>query len=138
MAMRLLSPSTAPPHFPSPGTKPPSSAAAAAASSSSYFSLRLRRARAAAATAGAAAAGGPERDGGRFEREAMGGAFDRGLAEIAKKVPLFEPATDGELAAAAGERPLPINLELWLYRVKVHTRKFEFAEAEKLLDKVRT
>ena len=41
-----------------------------------------------------------------------------------------------ELAAAAGERPLPINLELWLYRAKVHTRKFEFPEAEKLLDKV--
>jgi len=65
-------------------------------SSSSYFSLRLRRARAAAAAgAAAAAAGGPERDGGRFEGEAMGGAFDRGLAEIARKVPLFEPATDG-------------------------------------------
>ena len=106
-------------------------------SSSSYFSLRLRRARAAAAAgAAAAAAGGPERGGGRFEGEAMGGAFDRGLAEIAKKVPLFEPATDGELAAAASERPLPINLELWLYRAKVHTRKFEFPEAEKLLDKV--
>ncbi|CAL4914077.1 unnamed protein product [Urochloa decumbens] len=134
MAMRLLYPSAPPPHFPSPGPRPLASAAAALSSSSSYFSLRLRRARAAAA-AGAAAAGGPERDGGRFEGQAMGGAFDRGLAEIAKKVPLFEPATDGELAAAAGERPLPINLELWLYRVKVHTRKFEFPEAEKLLDK---
>ncbi|XP_062211025.1 protein high chlorophyll fluorescent 107-like [Phragmites australis] len=130
MAMRLLSPSTPPPLFPNPGPKPPASAAAA----SSYFSLRLRRARAAAA-AGVVAAGVPERDGGRFEGEAMGGAFDRGLAEIARKVPLFEPATDGELAAAAGERPLPINLELWLYRAKVHTRKFEFPEAEKLLDK---
>nr|CAB3501037.1 unnamed protein product [Digitaria exilis] len=138
MAMRLLPPSAPPPHLPSPAPKPPPSAGAAlcssSSSSSSYFSLRLRRARAAAA-AGAAAAGGPERDGGRFEGGAMGGAFDRGLAEIAKKVPLFEPATDGELAAAAGERPLPINLELWLYRVKVHTRKFEFTEAEKLLDK---
>ncbi|KAL6902258.1 hypothetical protein ACP4OV_005134 [Aristida adscensionis] len=133
MAMRLLSPSAPPPAFPSSGPKPPSTAAAA---SSPYFSLRLRRARAAAvAGAGAAAAGGPERDGGRFEGEAMGGAFDRGLAEIARKVPLFEPAGDGELAAAAGERPLPINLELWLYRIKVHTRKYEFAEAEKLLNK---
>jgi hypothetical protein len=88
--------------------------------------------------AGAAAARGPDRDGGRFEGEAMGGAFDRGLADIARKVPLFEPAGDGELAAAAGEKPLPINLELWLYRAKVHTRKFEFPEAEKLLDKVST
>lgn len=132
MAMRLLSPSTPPPLFPSPGPKAPASISA---SSSSNFSVRLRRARAASAAAGAAAAGGSDRDGGRFEGEAMSGAFDRGLAEIARKVPLFEPAADGELAAAAGERPLPINLELWLYRVKVHTRKFEFPEAEKLLDK---
>ncbi|TVU47297.1 hypothetical protein EJB05_06892 [Eragrostis curvula] len=130
MAMRLVSPATSPHVFTSPGSKAPACAVAAAA----CFSLRLRRARA-AAVAGAAAAGGPDRDGGRFEGEAMGGAFDRGLADIAKKVPLFEPAGDGELAAAAGEKPLPINLELWLYRVKVHTRKFEFPEAEKLLDK---
>jgi hypothetical protein len=136
MAMRLLSPSTPPPRFPSPGQKAPASISA---SSSSYFSVRLRRARAAAAAAaGAAAAGGSDRRSGRFEGEAMSGAFDRGLAEIARKVPLFEPTADGELAAAAGERPLPINLELWLYRVKVHTRKFEFPEAEKLLDKVST
>ncbi|EMS57062.1 PsbB mRNA maturation factor Mbb1, chloroplastic [Triticum urartu] len=58
------------------------------------------------------------------------------MEEIAKKVPLFEPAM-GEPAATA-ERPLPINLELWLHRAKVHTRKYEFAEAEKLLNKVRT
>jgi len=135
MAMRLLPPSTPPPLFPSPGPKAPASVSAP---SFSYFSVRLRRARAASAAAGAAAAGGSDRDGGRFEGEAMSGAFDRGLAEIARKVPLFEPAADGELAAAAGERPLPINLELWLYRVKVHTRKFEFPEAEKLLDKVST
>jgi hypothetical protein len=58
------------------------------------------------------------------------------MEEIAKKVPLFEPAGVGEPAATAG-RPLPINLELWLHRAKVHTRKYEFAQAEKLLDKVR-
>ncbi|WVZ56705.1 hypothetical protein U9M48_007199 [Paspalum notatum var. saurae] len=131
MAMRLLSPSTPPPLFPSPSPKP--HASALSSSSPSLLSLRLRRAAAAAGVP--AAAGGPERDGGRFEGEAMGGAFDRGLAEIARKVPLFEPATDGERAAAAGKRPLPINLELWLYRAKVHTRKFEFAEAEKLINK---
>lgn len=135
MAMRLVSPATPPQLFPNPGPKPPSCAVAAAAAV--CFSLRLRRARA-AAVAGAAAVGGPDRDGGRFDGEAMGGAFDRGLADIARKVPLFEPTGDGNLAAAAGEKPLPINLELWLYRAKVHTRKFEFPEAEKILDKVRT
>ncbi|GJN31267.1 hypothetical protein PR202_gb19647 [Eleusine coracana subsp. coracana] len=132
MVMRLVSPATPPQLFPNPGPKPPACAVAVAAAA--CFSLRLRRARA-AAVAGAAAAGGPDRDGGRFEGEAMGGAFDRGLAVIARKVPLFEPAGEGDLAAAAGEKPLPINLELWLYRAKVHTRKFEFPEAEKLLDK---
>ncbi|GJN08065.1 hypothetical protein PR202_ga25953 [Eleusine coracana subsp. coracana] len=132
MAMRLVSPATPPQLFPNPGPKPPACSVAVAAAA--CFSLRLRRARA-AAVAGAAAAGGPDRDGGRFEGEAMGGAFDRGLADIARKVPLFEPTGEGDLAAAAGEKPLPINLELWLYRAKVHTRKFEFPEAEKLLDK---
>lgn len=127
--MRLFSSSPPPPLFPNPSTKP-----AAAAS----FSLRLRRARAAAA-ASSAAAGGPERDGGGYEGEAIGaGVFDRGMAEIARKVPLFEPARGDPATAAAGERPLPINLELWLYRAKVHTRKYEFADAEKLLNKVRT
>ena len=116
MAMRLFSSSPPPPPLPGPATTKASSAAA-------LFFLRLRRGRPAAA-----AGGGPERDG--------EGPFDRRMEEIAKKVPLFEPAM-GEPAATAG-RPLPINLELWLHRAKVHTRKYEFAEAEKLLNKVRT
>lgn len=119
MAMRLFSSSPPPPAFPGPATTKTSYAAA-------LFSLRLRRARPVAA--GAASAGGPERDG--------EGPFDRRMEEIAKKVPLFEPAM-GEPAATA-ERSLPINLELWLHRAKVHTRKYEFADAEKLLNKVRT
>ncbi|VAH90240.1 unnamed protein product [Triticum turgidum subsp. durum] len=113
MAMRLFSSSPPPPPLPGPATTKASSAAA-------LFFLRLRRGRPAAA-----AGGGPERDG--------EGPFDRRMEEIAKKVPLFEPAM-GEPAATA-ERPLPINLELWLHRAKVHTRKYEFAEAEKLLNK---
>jgi hypothetical protein len=87
------------------------------------------------AASAAAAAGGPERGAGGYEGDAEGegssGAFDRGMSEIARKVPLFEPAR-------GGERPLPINLELWLYRAKVHTRKYEFADAEKLLNQVRS
>ncbi|KAE8810755.1 PsbB mRNA maturation factor Mbb1, chloroplastic [Hordeum vulgare] len=116
MAMRLFSSSPPPPPLPGPATAKASSAAA-------LFSLRLRRGR--PVDAAAAAGGGPERDG--------EGPFDRRMEEIAKKVPLFEPAM-GEPAATA-ERPLPINLELWLHRAKVHTRKYEFAEAEKLLNK---
>lgn len=95
----------------------------------------------AVAASAAAAAGGPERGAGGYEGDAEGegssGAFDRGMSEIARKVPLFEPAR-GDAAAVAGERPLPINLELWLYRAKVHTRKYEFADAEKLLNQVRS
>uniref|UniRef100_A0A0D9VT87 Uncharacterized protein n=1 Tax=Leersia perrieri TaxID=77586 RepID=A0A0D9VT87_9ORYZ len=133
MAMRLFpySPPKPPPLFPSPSARAPPSAPP--------FSLRIRRARlsAFAAAAAAAAMGGPERDAGGYEVEAEGGgsgAFERGMAEIARNVPLFEPSRD-DAAAVAGERPLPINLELWLYRAKVHTRKYEFPDAEKLLNK---
>ncbi|BAS83839.1 Os03g0308800 [Oryza sativa Japonica Group] len=132
MAMRLFPSSSPlpppPPLLPSPSAKAPPSAPFS-------LSLRLRRARVAASAA--AAAGGPERGAGGYEGDAEGegssGAFDRGMSEIARKVPLFEPAR-GDAAAVAGERPLPINLELWLYRAKVHTRKYEFADAEKLLN----
>ncbi|XP_003561694.1 protein high chlorophyll fluorescent 107 [Brachypodium distachyon] len=118
MAMRLFSSSPPPPLLSGPNT-------------TALFSIRLRRAR---PLVSAAAAGGPERDGGRYDAEAVGvGPFDRRMEEIAKKVPLFEPAM-GEPPAAA-DRPLPINLELWLHRAKVHTRKYEFTDAEKLLDK---
>ncbi|XP_051181513.1 protein high chlorophyll fluorescent 107 [Lolium perenne] len=113
MAMRLFSSSSPPPPLlSSPATKISSPAA--------LSSLRLRRARPAAA--------------GREDEAAGAGPFDRRMEEIAKKVPLFEPAGVGEPAATAA-RPLPINLELWLHRAKVHTRKYEFAHAEKLLDK---
>lgn len=130
MAMRLFPSSSPlpppPPLLPSPSAKAPPSAPFS-------LSLRLRRARVAASAA--AAAGGPERGAGGYEGDAEGegssGAFDRGMSEIARKVPLFEPAR-------GGERPLPINLELWLYRAKVHTRKYEFADAEKLLNQVRS
>ncbi|OAY76714.1 Protein high chlorophyll fluorescent 107, partial [Ananas comosus] len=59
--------------------------------------------------------------------------IDRGLSEFAKKMPIFEPERVG--GAAAEEKPLPINLELGLYRAKVLTRCFEYKEAEKILVK---
>ncbi|KAG8096248.1 hypothetical protein GUJ93_ZPchr0013g37978 [Zizania palustris] len=124
MAMRLFPSSPTPPIFQSPSAK----------ASAAPFSIRLHRARAAAAFA--AAAGEPGRDTAGYEEEAVGGVnepFGRGMVEIARKVPLFEPARVD--AAASGERPLPINLELWLYRAKVHTRKYEFSDAEKVLNK---
>ncbi|XP_020103524.1 protein high chlorophyll fluorescent 107 [Ananas comosus] len=59
--------------------------------------------------------------------------IDRGLSEFAKKMPIFEPERVG--GAAAEEKPLPINLELGLYRAKVLTRCFEYKEAENILVK---
>jgi hypothetical protein len=126
MAMRLFSSSPPRPLLSSPATTRTSSSAA-------LFSLRLPRARPVAV---AVAGGLPEREGDEEAAAGAGRPFDRRMEEIAKKVPLFEPEM-GEPAATAG-RPLPINLELWLHRAKVHTRKYEFADAEKLLDKVRT
>jgi hypothetical protein len=124
MAMRLFSSSPPRPLLSTP--------AATKTSSAALFSFRLPRARPVAV---AVAGGLPEREGDE-EAAAGAGPFDRRMEEIAKKIPLFEPEM-GEPAATAG-RPLPINLELWLHRAKVHTRKYEFADAEKLLDKVRT
>ncbi|XP_072981289.1 protein high chlorophyll fluorescent 107 [Typha angustifolia] len=64
------------------------------------------------------------------ERSSNSSKIDEGLSEFAKRMPIFEPE---RISGAAEERPLPINLELGLYRAKVLTRNFEFKEAEKIL-----
>ncbi|KAM0984776.1 hypothetical protein ACFX2I_012056 [Malus domestica] len=58
--------------------------------------------------------------------------LDAGLAELAKKMPIFEPE-----AAESGvkEKPLAVNLDLALYRAKILTRNFRYAEAEQILEK---
>lgn len=56
--------------------------------------------------------------------------IDEGLAEFAKKIPIFEPE---RVDVAPEERPLAINLELGLYRAKVLTRNFRFKQAEEIL-----
>lgn len=60
-------------------------------------------------------------------------ALDAGLSKFAKKMPIFEPERV-ELSSEA--KPLAVNLELALYRAKVLARSFQFAEAEKILNKV--
>ncbi|MQL80303.1 hypothetical protein Taro_012775 [Colocasia esculenta] len=59
--------------------------------------------------------------------------IDAGLNEFAKKMPMFEPLE--RVGAAQEDRPLGVNLELWLYRAKVLTRDFQFGEAGKILRK---
>lgn len=61
-------------------------------------------------------------------------ALDAGLAELAKKMPLFEPEQKAE--SGVKEKPLSVNLDLALYRAKILTRNYRYAEAEKLLEKV--
>lgn len=56
-----------------------------------------------------------------------------GLSEFARKMPIFEPA---ERVGGSAEKPLPINLELALYRAKVLARNFRYEEAEEILGKV--
>ncbi|XAR69605.1 hypothetical protein NMG60_11001259 [Bertholletia excelsa] len=58
--------------------------------------------------------------------------IDAGLSEFAKKMPIFEPE---RVESSSGERPLTVNLDLALYRAKVLARKFQYSEAEKILQK---
>ena len=60
--------------------------------------------------------------------------IDSGLNDFAKKMPMFEPLERVE--AGRDGTPLPVNLELWLYRAKVQTRNFQFDDAERILRKV--
>uniref|UniRef100_A0A1D1YCP5 PsbB mRNA maturation factor Mbb1, chloroplastic n=2 Tax=Anthurium amnicola TaxID=1678845 RepID=A0A1D1YCP5_9ARAE len=59
--------------------------------------------------------------------------IDAGLSEFAKKMAIFEPLE--RVGEGREERPLGVNLELWLYRIKVMTRNFQFDEAERILRK---
>ena len=58
------------------------------------------------------------------DRSNSAAVIDAGLAEFAKKMPMFEP----------GERA--VNLDLALYKAKILARKFRFQEAEDILKKV--
>ncbi|KAK7291713.1 hypothetical protein RIF29_07081 [Crotalaria pallida] len=59
-------------------------------------------------------------------------AIDAGLKKFAKKMPIFEPA---RVESDSKERPLTVNLDLALYRAKILTRKFQYEEAESILQK---
>lgn len=60
-------------------------------------------------------------------------ALDAGLSELAKNMPIFEPEQKAE--SGVKEKPLSVNLDLALYRAKILTRNYRYAEAEKLLEK---
>ncbi|KAK7264712.1 hypothetical protein RJT34_32322 [Clitoria ternatea] len=55
-------------------------------------------------------------------------AIDLGLANFAKKMPMFEPKR-----VESKGKPLGVNLDLALYRAKVLGRRFRYDEAEALL-----
>lgn len=63
-------------------------------------------------------------------------AIDAGLAKFAKKMPIFEPGERVE--SSSQEKPLMVNLDLALYKAKVLSRSYRFAEAEEILRKVWT
>ncbi|KAG5559822.1 hypothetical protein RHGRI_003200 [Rhododendron griersonianum] len=60
--------------------------------------------------------------------------IDERLSKFAKKMPIFEPETRVELSPGE-EKPLLVNLDLALYRVKILTRKFQYDEAQNILQK---
>ncbi|KAL6190866.1 hypothetical protein ACLB2K_037260 [Fragaria x ananassa] len=68
------------------------------------------------------------------DAEAAPSPLDLGLAEFAKKIAIFEP-DDGDAASEPKEKPLKVNLDLALYRAKILTRNYRYAEAQQLLEK---
>lgn len=71
------------------------------------------------------------------DEESKSTAIDIGLNEFAKKIPIFEPEERAEYLSESQEKPLTVNLDLALYRAKVLTRNYRYAEAEDILQKVR-
>ena len=69
------------------------------------------------------------------DEESKSRVIDVGLAKFAKKMPIFEP--DERVGSSSPmERPLTVNLDLALYRAKVLARRYRYAEAEQILQKV--
>ncbi|KAJ7980390.1 PsbB mRNA maturation factor Mbb1 [Quillaja saponaria] len=66
------------------------------------------------------------------EDELKSSAIDAGLTEFAKKMPMFAPE---RVDSDSKEKPLTVNLDLALYRVKVLTRNFKYKQAEEILQK---
>ncbi|KAF8401318.1 hypothetical protein HHK36_012252 [Tetracentron sinense] len=71
-------------------------------------------------------------DGDDAEDRLPSSAIDVSLSKFAKKMPIFEPE---RVELSSEEKPLAVNLELALYRAKVLGRKYQFEEADKILQK---
>ncbi|GAB4850797.1 hypothetical protein Ancab_030097 [Ancistrocladus abbreviatus] len=69
-------------------------------------------------------------DGGR--KEAL--PIDASLEKFAKKLGMFEPS-GGRGESGPEEKPLSVNLDLALYRVKILTRNYQYQDAEDILQK---
>ncbi|OIT32882.1 PREDICTED: protein high chlorophyll fluorescent 107 [Nicotiana attenuata] len=67
-----------------------------------------------------------------LEEQSSSSSFplDDGLRKFAKKMPIFEP---NRLESGSGVKPLKVNLDLALYRAKILARKYQYADAEKIL-----
>nr|GMD30989.1 protein high chlorophyll fluorescent 107 [Ipomoea batatas] len=59
-------------------------------------------------------------------------SIDAGLSRFARKMPIFEP---DRVESTSGEKILKVNLDLALYKAKLLARNFQYAEAEKILQK---
>ncbi|XP_012084081.1 protein high chlorophyll fluorescent 107 isoform X2 [Jatropha curcas] len=60
--------------------------------------------------------------------------IDAGLEDFAKKMPIFEPERV-EAGSSSQGKPLAVNLDLALYKVKVLCRSYRYAEAQEILEK---
>ncbi|EPS60719.1 protein high chlorophyll fluorescent 107, partial [Genlisea aurea] len=69
---------------------------------------------------------------GEPEEIAISSALDEGLSRFARNMPIFEPE---RMESSSEERPLPVNLDLALYKAKILTRNRKYEEAEILLRK---
>ncbi|KAF7852036.1 hypothetical protein BT93_L1128 [Corymbia citriodora subsp. variegata] len=74
---------------------------------------------------GAAAGAGEEID-------PKSSALDAGLNKFAEKMPIFEPE---RVESGSQEKPLPVNLDLALYRAKVLARSYKYVEAQEILER---
>ncbi|CAH9144025.1 unnamed protein product [Cuscuta epithymum] len=59
-------------------------------------------------------------------------SIDAGLSTLAEKISIFEP---DRVESAPAEKLLRVNLDLSLYKAKVLARKFQYREAEDILQK---
>ncbi|XP_030474619.1 protein high chlorophyll fluorescent 107 [Syzygium oleosum] len=76
-------------------------------------------------------AGGGDGDGDESDPRSSS-ALDAGLSKFAERMPIFEPERVG---SGSRGKPLPVNLDLALYRAKVLARSYKYVEAQEVLER---